>query len=53
MNFSRFPLILFFLLCLSGALCLPGTALRAQAGQAAPAADAPKPDGYAASEAGE
>ena len=26
MNFSRFPLFLFSLLCLGGALCLPGTA---------------------------
>ncbi|MGO9933413.1 MAG: ATPase [Steroidobacteraceae bacterium] len=49
MNFSRFPLFLFFLLCLGGALCLPGTAswaLQAQAGDAAPAVGTPQADNH-------
>ena len=50
MNFSRRTFFFVFLLCLGGALCLPGTASRAlQLGDAAPAADAPKPDGHPAS----
>jgi len=52
LNFSRFPLFLFFLLCLGGALCLPGTAswaLQAQAGDAAPPVGAPQADNHPAS----
>jgi F-type H+-transporting ATPase subunit b len=41
LNFSRFPFFLVFLLCLGGALCLPGTASWAlHAGGATPAVDA-------------
>jgi F-type H+-transporting ATPase subunit b len=54
LNFSRWPLFFVFLLCLGGALCLPGKASWAlQAANAAPAADAPKPADQATSEAGE
>ena len=52
MNFSRLPFFLVFLLCLGGALCLPGTALWAmQASDAVPAADSSKPGDRVASEA--
>jgi len=44
LNFSRFPLFLFFLLCLGGALCLPGTASWAL--QAAPAVGTPQADNH-------
>jgi F-type H+-transporting ATPase subunit b len=52
LNFSRLPFFLVFLLCLGGALCLPGTALWAmQASDAVPAADSSKPGDRVASEA--
>lgn len=47
MNVSRFPFFLVFLLCLGGALCLPGTASWAL--QAADAAPAAQPDSHPAS----
>ncbi len=55
MNFSRWPFFFVFLLCLGGALCLPGKASWAlQAAETAPAAaHAPKPGDQATSEAGE
>jgi F-type H+-transporting ATPase subunit b len=54
LNFSRCRFFFVFLLCLGGALCLPGTASWAlQVGNAATAANAPKPDDHATSEASE
>ncbi len=51
MNFSRWPFLFVFLLCLGGALCLPAKASWAL--QAAAAADAPKSDDHATSESRE
>lgn len=47
MNLSRSPLFFFLLLCLSGALCLPGRASWAlQAGDSTPAVDTSKPEAH-------
>lgn len=49
MNLSRSPLFFFFLLCLGGALCLPGaTSWALQAGDSTPAVDTFKPDSHSA-----
>jgi F-type H+-transporting ATPase subunit b len=53
LNFSRFTYFLFFLLCLGGAVCFPGTpAWALQSGDAAPAASSPQADDHAASASG-